>query len=179
MADCTEQSELFTLVGQRRVEVTFAGGDVTSDAGVLLLRQVDRHLGWLANVARRLPDPRALDRCRHSVLHLRRQRVYGLCQGYEDLNDHGTWRHDLALQTACERDVPGASSPTLCRLENRADRTAGLAIHEAFLAQFIASFSAPPEALSLDFDASDDPVHGTQEGQFFHGYFDAYCFLPL
>jgi hypothetical protein len=179
MADCTGQVELFAPVGRRRVEVNFEGGDVTSDAGVLLLRQVDRHLGLLSNVAARLPDPRVPTRCRHSVLQLLRQRIYGLCQGYEDLNDHTTWRHDLALQTACERDVLGASSPTLCRLENRADRTAALAIHEEFLAQFIASFPAPPEALTLDFDATDDPVHGAQEGRFFHGYYDAYCFLPL
>ena len=97
MTDCTEQIELFAPVGRRRIEVKFEGGDVTSDAGVLLLRQVDRRIGLLQRVAERLPDPRDPNRCRHSALHLLRQRVYGLCQGYEDLNDHDTWRHDLAF----------------------------------------------------------------------------------
>lgn len=107
MSDGARQTELFAPVGRRPVEVNVEGGDVTSDVGVLLLRQVDRHLGWLANVAARLPDPRFPERCRHTLLHLRRQRIYRLFQGYEDLNDHTTWRHDLALPTAYERDVPG------------------------------------------------------------------------
>lgn len=179
MSDCTGQRELFAPIGRRRVDVRFEGGEVTSDAGVLLIRQVDRQLGLLQNVAERLDDPRDPRRCTHSTLHLLRQRVYGLCQGYEDLNDHDTWRHDLALRTACERVSPGASSPTLCRLENRMDRSAAWVIHEEFLNQFIASFQAPPEELILDFDATDDPVHGAQEGRFFHGYYDRYCFLPL
>ncbi|MDF9391029.1 MULTISPECIES: IS1380 family transposase [Methylococcus] len=179
MTDCTEQIELFAPVGCRWVEVKFEGGDVTSDAGVLLLRQVDRRIGLLQRVAERLPDPRDPNRCRHSLLHLLRQRVYGLCQGYEDLDDHDTWRHDLALQTSCERVSPGASSPTLCRLENRMDRLTAKVIHEVFLEPFIASFETPPDRLILDFDATDDPVHGAQEGRFFHGYYDQYCFLPL
>jgi hypothetical protein len=174
----TGQRELFAPMGRRRIEVAFEGGDVTSDAGVMLLRQVDRQLGLLQKVAKRLPDPRDPRRCTHSTLHLLRQRVFGLCQGYEDLNDHDTWRHDLALQTADERVSPGASSPTLCRLENRMDRSAAWAIHEEFLDQFIASFPTPPEELILDFDATDDPVHGAQEGRFFPGYYDQYCFLP-
>ncbi|WP_434129668.1 IS1380 family transposase [Methylocaldum sp. GT1BB] len=179
MTHCTGQIELFAPVARRRIDVAFDGGAVTSDAGVLLLRQVDRKLGLLDSVAQRLKDPRDPSRCAHAVLHLLRQRVYGLCQGYEDLNDHDTWRHDLALQTACERLSPGASSPTLCRLENRMDRAAALAIHEVFVEQFIASFPTPPDQLILDFDATDDPVHGHQEGRFFHGYYDHYCFLPL
>lgn len=90
MTDCTGQIELFAPVGRRLVEVKFEGGDVTSDAGVLLLRQVDRQIGLLQRVAERLYAPRDQSRCRHSALHLLRQRVYGLCQGYEDLNDHDT-----------------------------------------------------------------------------------------
>jgi hypothetical protein len=179
MPDCTEQMDLFAPVGRRQVEVKFEGGDVTSDAGVLLVREVDHKLGLLARVAERLPDPRDPNRCRHSSLDLLRQRVYGLCQGYEDLNDHDDWRHDLALQTACDRVLPGASSPTLCRLENRMDRSAAWAIHEVLVDQFIASFKTPPAELTLDFDATDDPVHGHQEGRFFQGYYDEYCFLPL
>ena len=108
-----------------------------------------------------------------------RQRVYGLAAGYEDLNDHDALRWDPAWQTAVERDKPAASSPTLCRLENRADRQIAIAMHQVLVDQFIASFAEPPTELILDFDATDDAVHGRQEGRFFQGYYDHYCFLPL
>jgi len=108
-----------------------------------------------------------------------RQRVYGLAQGYEDLNDHDTLREDLALQTAVNRDEALASSPTLCRLENRAGRETAWALHAVLVEQFIASHKRAPKELVLDFDATDDRVHGEQEGRFFHGYYDHYCFLPL
>lgn len=163
----------------RRVEAEFSGGDVTSDGGVLLLRQADRRLGLTASIARLLEDPRRQASCEHTVLSMLRQRVYGLAAGYEDLNDHDSLRHDLAWQTAVECDKPAASSPTLCRLENRAGREAAVAIHRVLVDQFIASFTEPPTELILDFDATDDPVHGNQEGRFFHGYYDQYCFLPL
>jgi len=115
----------------------------------------------------------------HDGLSLLRQRVYGLALGYEDLNDHETLRRDLAIQTAVERTKALASSSTLCRRENRADRDAAWRMHEVMVEQFIASFKRPPRKLVLDFDATDDAVHGKQEGRFFHGYYDHYCFLPL
>lgn len=108
-----------------------------------------------------------------------RQRVYGLSLGYEDLNDHDTLRLDMALQTAVDRDAALASAPALCRLENRTDRQAAWAVHEVLAAQFIASHQRAPKELVLDFDATGDQVHGAQEGRFFHGYYDHYCFLPL
>src|SRR5208282_801069 len=126
-----------------------------------------------------LPDPRAPERIEHPLLSLVRQRIYGLAQGYEDLNDHDTLRHDLVWQTAVERDQVLASSPTLCRLENRADRPVAWAVHQVIVDQFIASFGQAPTELILDFDATDDRVHGQQEGRFFHGYYGDYCFLPL
>ncbi len=163
----------------RRVEVEFSGGNVTSDAGVLLVRQADRLLGLTESVARLLEDPRRQASCEHTVLSMLRQRVYGLALGYEDLNDHDFLRDDLAWQTAVERDQPGASSPTLCRMENRVGREMAVAMHQVLVDQFIASHREPPSELILDFDATDDPVHGNQEGRFFHGYYDHYCFLPL
>ncbi len=163
----------------RKVEADFSGGNVTSDAGVLLVRQVDRLLGLTASVAPLLPDPRRQASCEHTVLSMLRQRVYGLALGYEDLNDHDTLRSDLAWQTAVERDEPGASSPTLCRLENRAERETAVAINQVLIDQFIASHRQPPTELILDFDATNDPVHGHQVGRFFQGYYDEYCFLPL
>lgn len=179
MPDCTEQQELFGRVGRRQIEVGFDGGDVTSDAGLLLIKKADEQIGLLSRVAAVLPDPRDPDRVEHRMDELLRQRVYALAQGYEDLNDHDRLRHDLALQTVVGRDKPGASSPTLCRLEQRADRDVACAIHDILVERFIASFALPPEELILDFDATDDPVHGNQEGRGFHGYYDHYCFLPL
>jgi hypothetical protein len=108
-----------------------------------------------------------------------RQRVFGLCQGYEDLNDHDRLRDDLALQTALDKLKPAASSPTLCRFENRANRGAAVAMQHLLVEQFIASFKKAPEELVLDFDATDDLVHGNQEGRHFSAYYDNYCFLPL
>jgi hypothetical protein len=161
------------------VEARFDGGAVSSDAGVLLLRQADRKLGLLAEVAKRLKDPRDPGRVTHSQASMLRQRVYGIALGHEDLNDHETLRNDLALQTAVDRADPLASAPTLCRLENRAECETAWAVHEVLAEQFIASFPVPPKELILDFDSTDDPVHGDQEGKFFHGFYNEYCFLPL
>ncbi len=99
--------------------------------------------------------------------------------GYEDLNDHERLRTDLLLQTAVEQDRVLASASTLCRFENRASREAAWRLHAVMVDQFIASFKRAPKKLILDFDATDDAVHGKQEGRFFHGYYDHYCFLPL
>ena len=161
------------------MEASFSGGHVSSDGGVLLLRQADRKTGLLAGAAKALLDSRRKKSCRHSAASLLRQRVYGLALGYEDLNDHDTLRADLALQTAVDRDRDLASAPTLCRWENRTDRQTAWALHEVLVEQFIASHKRPPKELVLDFDATDDRVHGEQEGRFFHGYYDHYCFLPL
>jgi hypothetical protein len=130
-------------------------------------------------VAQALEDGRRKKSCRHSLLSLLRQRIYGLCLGYEDLNDHDVLRQDIGLQTAVERDEALASASTLCRWENRSGRKAAWAIHRVLVDRFIASFDRAPKRLILDFDATDDPVHGDQERRFFHGYYDHYCFLPL
>ena len=108
-----------------------------------------------------------------------RQRVHAVALGYEDLNDHDALRDDPVVQTACERDESLASSSTLCRFEQRAERQWAIAIQHQLVEQFIGSFAHRPEELVLDFDATDDPVHGHQPGRFFHGYYDGYCFLPL
>ncbi len=179
MTECTQESFEFPVCKRRVVESNFRGGDITSNGGVLLLREADRRLGLCEAVARVLKDPRDARRCLHGSEDLLRQRVYALALGYEDLNDHDALRHDLAVQTAVDRIEPLASSATLCRWENRADREVAWRIHEVMLERFIASFDAPPEELILDFDATDDAVHGKQEGRFFHGYYDHYCFLPL
>ena len=144
-----------------------------------MLRQADLRLELTWQVAAVVEDARRQASCRHDLTGLLRQRVYGLALGYEDLNDHQSLRRDPALQTAVDCDEALASSPTLCRWENRAGRETAWAIHRVLAEQFIASYQCPPKHLILDFDATDDVVHGTQEGRFFHGYYDHYCFLPL
>ena len=180
VTDCTLESIEFPPVKKRQIEANFGGGEVSSNGGVLLLRQVDRRVGLLDAVARRVRDPRSPLLIQHSLASLLKQRVYGLCLGHEDLNDHHELRQDTLLQTAAERDEVLGSSATLCRLENwKHHRDSAIAIHEVIIERFIASFREAPASLVLDFDATDDPVHGHQEGRFFHGYYDHYCFLPL
>jgi hypothetical protein len=173
-ADCTGtvcNPELFQFpaVKKRRVTAGFSGGDLTSDGGLLLLRQADRQLGLTQALADVLPDPRDPEWIVHPLLTFLRQRVHGLCLGYEDLNDHDHLRQDLAWQTAAERDAALASSPTLCRWENRADRKVVWLVQEIMVNQFIAAFAQAPRELILDFDSTDDRVQGQQEGRFFHG----------
>ena len=179
MTDCIQERLPFPRCKGRRVEASFSGGDITSNGGVLLLRQADRALGLTEQVAKALIDPRRLASCRHDALAIVSQRVYSLALGYEDLNGHDQLRRDLALQTAVEKDRVLASASTLCRFEKRAGREQAVRMHEVLVEQFIASYPRPPRRLILDFDATDDRVHGQQERRFYHGYYDAYCFLPL
>ena len=179
MTDCNQECLPFPRCKGRRIEAGFSGGDITSNGGVLLLRQADRVLGLTERVAKALCDPRRKASCRHDALSIVRQRVYSLALGYEDLNDHDELRRDLALQTAVESDRALASSSTLCRFEQRAGRAEAVRLHEVLVEQFIASYPRPPRRLILDFDATDDRVHGQQVGRFYHGYYDHYCFLPL
>ncbi len=179
MTNCNQESFAFPGCKGRRIEASFDGGDITSDGGVLLLRQADRLLKLSESITKALDDPRRRASCQHDTLSLVRQRLYALSLGYEDLNDHHTLRQDVALQTAVNRTQALASASTLCRFENRADREQAWRLHEVLIEQFIRSFKRAPRKLVLDFDATDDRVHGEQEGRFFHGYYDDYCFLPL
>jgi Transposase DDE domain group 1 len=179
VTDCNQGKIEFPGFGGRKIEAAFRGGEVSSDGGLLLLRQVDRWLGLTKQLGQVLPDQRNPDRITHPLETLLQQRIYGLALGYEDLNDHDALRHDLLWQTAAERDEALGSSSTLCRWENRAGRKEAWLMHRVLFEQFVARFEAPPEQLVLDFDATDDRVHGAQVGAFFHGYYGDYCFLPL
>lgn len=179
MTKCYQTHMKFPRVKRRQVEVNFEGGEVTSDGGAVLLRQTDRAIGLTKAIDRVLDDSRVTGRCEHSQLSMLRQRIYALAAGYEDLNDHDSLRRDTAFQTAVECDHPLSSAPTLCRLEGRADQSAAFNLHQVLLEQFINSFDKPPKRLVLDFDATDDPVHGDQVGKHFNRYYDSYCFLPL
>jgi hypothetical protein len=181
--NCTEEVDVGTIefgrLGRRVVEGRFDGGSMTSDGGVMLLGQVDRKLGLLEAAARCIADPRSALLIKHAVRDMLRQRVYALALGWEELNDHGALRCDVAMQTAVGVDREVASAPTLCRLEKWADRATAWRLHALLADQFIASFESPPEELVLDFDATDNPLHGQQEGSFFNAYYDSYCYLPL
>lgn len=145
----------------------------------MALRAADRRTGLLKALDGVIKDSRDADQIKHRQIDLLRQRVYGLALGYEDLNDHDTLRRDVVWQSAVERGEELASSPTLCRLENRTDRDTAWAMSRVLVEQFIASFQAAPKELVLDFDATDDRVHGLQAGRAFHGYYGDWCFLPL
>lgn len=179
MTVCTTQSIEFTRCKRRKVVGDFSGGEITSDAGVLLLSEVDRRLRLTERIAPKFDDPRCKGKCDHSMRDLLRQRIYALALGYEDLNDHATLRKDTALQTAVGRDTDLASNSTLCRFENRASQKMCWQISQELVGGFIESHATPPRQLILDFDCTDDPVHGHQIGRFFHDYYDRYCFLPL
>lgn len=178
-AVCNPDLFQFPAVKKRAVGAGFTGGEVASDGGLPLLRQTARRIGLTKAPAKTLPDARDPQRIEPPLWSLARQRIYGLAQGYADLNDHDALRQDLAWPTAVARDAALASSPTLCRLEKRAARRVAGAVQAVIVEQCPASFAAPPGELVLDFDSTDDRGHGQQEGRFFHGYYGAYCFLPL
>lgn len=183
MTECNRKPIPFSSLKRKDIVADFAGGTITSDAGGLLLREVDRRLGLTQALAEVIPDPREPHLIQHEQQTMIAQRVLSIALGYEDLNDHHTLREDPLLQTLTEQtpaaEAPLASPPTLCRLENRVNRRALVKMSEVLVETFIASFDEPPEELVLDFDATDDRVHGRQEGRGFHGYYDHYCFLPL
>lgn len=179
MTKCYQTSFEFPSVKRRKVEADFSGGDISSNGGIPLIAQIDRQMGLTQAVAKALGDDRRKASCDHSLEELLKQRVYAITLGHEDLNDHQELRHDLALQTATSRVDALASPATLCRLEQRSDRAAAVAIHQVLFNQFVQAHEEPPRRLILDFDATDTPLHGNQEGRFFHGYYDHYCYLPL
>ncbi len=183
MTECNRQAVLFSSLGRQEIRADFAGGTLTSDAGGLLLREVDRRLGLVDALTDCLTDPRDPARIRHEQRTMLAQRIFGIALGYEDLNDHNELRRDPLFSVLADKppkpNDPLASSPTLCRLENRVDRKALARMSGVFVEQFIASFDQPPDELVLDFDPTDLPLHGQQEGRFFHGFYGHYCFLPL
>lgn len=179
MTNCTRKLFDFPTLKKHKVTASFDGGSVTSDAGGLLLREADRNLNLLAPLAKSFPDKRDQSKVEHSILTMLRQRVFGVALGYEDLNDQDTLCHDIALQTMVGNDGKLASSPTLCRFENTANKAFAWVVHKQMIETFIASYKDAPEELVLDFDATDDLVHGDQEGRYYHGYYGNYCFLPL
>lgn len=179
MTKCNKFPIIFSSIKNKKIIANFKGGSITSDAGVLLLREIDKKLNLTKNISKLIPDHREPGKVKHKNLDMLRQRIYALALGYEDLNDHNYLKKDLALKTAVEKENELASPSTLCRFENKFKRKLALDIHKEILNQFIKSFKKTPEKLILDFDATDLPVHGRQENRHYHGYYKHDCFLPL
>lgn len=179
MTNCTKEITTFLPLKKRKIEVDFSGGSITSDAGILLLRQIDKNLKLTKKIASCFTDRRDQSKIIHSVEKMLQQRVYGIALGYEDLNDHNELRKDIAFQTAVNSDEELASSPTLCRFENTSNKQAIWDAHKVIWNNFVDSFGSPPKELTFDFDPTDTTIYGNQEGKFYHGYYNDYCFLPL
>jgi hypothetical protein len=192
--ECTTQPIVLQAENDRTLVAGFDGGTICSDAGVILLKQVEQATGIIRQFAACFTDHRDPDLIDHTLYELIAQRVYALALGYEDLNDHDVLRHDLLLAALVGKKDPHAEplagKSTLNRLELtpvRADRNSRykkIVVHRPdvdrfFVEAFIQSYDSPPACIVLDLDATDDPVHGDQLGKFFHGYYGHYCYLPL
>jgi len=164
---------------KKAYDINFRGGDLSSDGGAILLQQADKMLRLSEQISETIKDPRKQSQTEHSMLDMVRQRLYAIALGYEDLNDHSSLRKDQVLQALLRKDSELASASTLCRFEQYADRDAMVKMSQILLEHFISSHKKPPAQIILDFDGTDDQTHGNQEGSFFHGYYDHYCFLPL
>jgi len=194
LTECSATLFEFAAVDGRHVVASFDGGAITSDAGALLLGETDRAIKLTTRFARCFADARSPELIEHAVDTMVLQRVVGIALGYEDLNDHDELRHDpvlavLAGKLAARRSdcAPLAGKSTLNRLElSRPEPTRyhrvshdPAAIEALFVDMFMEAHRRPPAQIILDLDATDDPLHGDQEGRFFHGYYDCYCYLPL
>ena len=199
--DCIPHQFEFQGMTRRTVVASFDGGTLSSDGGVLLLAAVDRRLRLLEQFAACFKDHRNPALVEHSIEELVRQRVFGLALGYEDLNDHDELRTDPLLASVVgkadptgsdrrqeqDRGKPLAGKSTLNRLElgaEKQDRYRKIsldteAVDRFFVDVFLAAHPSSPKEIVLDLDATDDPLHGEQEGRFFHGYYGGYCYLPL
>ena len=192
--ECTPESFDFGTAEGRRIVAAFDGGTMTSDAGVLLLGAADKAIGLIERLTACFQDHRRSDLVEHLLPTLIGQRVFAIALGYEDLVDHDELRHDPVLAVlsgkleAKRSDcAPLAGKSTLNRLEHAPTGAAtryhkighdGQAIERLFVDLFLEAHTAPPRQIVIDLDATDDPLHGHQEGRFFHGYYDCYCYLP-
>lgn len=182
MTDCNTQMS-FNWYKKRDLLVDFKGGEITSDAGLLLLRQADETLGLVPGLADCVRDNRDLRYVDHGMLDLLRQRIYQIVAGYEDCNDANLLRRDPALKAVCDRllsEKDLASQPTLTRLENTVTARDLYRIGKYFIESYVQRRKKDkPRRIILDIDSTDDPTHGNQQLTFFHGYYDQYMYHPL
>jgi hypothetical protein len=189
MTECSQETLAFTAHFSRRTEAAFTAGQVSSDGGALLVREVDRKINLLSRLSSCFSDGRSRLLVKHQMSEMLAQRIYGLALGYEDLNDHEQLRSDPLLGVLSgkrELDEPLAGKSTLNRLElvGRSGRYHKIgysaeAIDQLLVNLYMESHAAPPSQIVLDLDATDIPLYGHQPERFFHGYYDSYCYLPL
>jgi hypothetical protein len=179
MTKCNKESIKFQPLKNRIIEAQFSDDAVTSDGGVLLLRESDKNLRLTERLSKIFNDPRDQTLIRHSIQDMLKQRIYSLCLGYEDLNDQNNLRNDPAIQTAIDKLESLASPSTLCRFENNSDKNFILQANKLMIDIFIESFQYPPKEIILDCDPTDVAVHGNQINRHYHGYYGSYCFLPI
>lgn len=179
MAMCNPNRAALGTVAGRKVLADFSGGHVTSDAGVLLLSQVEAKVRLLERAAALIPDPRNPLKVEHTQEATLRQRVFALALGYEDVIDHDELCKDIAFQTAAGRVEKLAGASTVARLEHRADKKSLWSLHKLLLETFFESHAVAPEEIILDLDSTDFRVHGGQEGRHFNAFYDENIFLPL
>jgi hypothetical protein len=190
MTECIQSDFRFKACGKREIVAKFDGGTISSDGGAFLLRQTDQRLNLLPRLANCFLDGRNQEQVEHSIAEMLSQRIYGLALGYEDINDHEQLRQDpvfgiLAGREELERPLAGKS--TLNRMELGTGINSRYkkitfwkeAVDELLVQVFIESQAKAPAEIILDVDTTDLPLHGQQEGRFFHGYYDSYCYLPL
>ena len=193
--ECISDQLEFQAFQGRRVVASFDGGLISSDAGAVLLRETDRAVGLIGRVAGCFQDGRSAKSVVHSLQTLVGQRIVGLALGYEDVNDHDHLRHDPVLSLFSDRLEPRrrdcaalAGKSSMNRLEHSPVTAAHRyhkidhdprALEDLFVALFLEAHEGAPQRITLDLDATDDPLHGAQEGRFFHGYYGCYCYLPL
>ncbi len=182
MTECCRQLT-FGFYKDKQLVADFKGGRISSDAGLLLVRELDAKLGWLAEAASVTSDPRCVRSTDLEILTLLRQRVFGLIGGYEDQNDHDRMRSDPVLKLTCDRgpgDDPLASQPTLSRFENWVSAREVSRLNKLLVKHYIALYRRQrPREIILDVDPTDDPCHGAQQLALFNGFYDQYMYLPL
>jgi hypothetical protein len=174
---------VFPAVGGKEVVSRNDGGDITSDAGLLLVSLADKKLGLTAAMADAIVDPREQGKVSHGIIEMARERIYAICQDYEDANDLDTLRHDPALKTMCER-LPKtgdalASQPTISRFENMPGAKDQLRMAVAMARRVISALPAQTRRVIIDVDPTEDPCHGQQEFEFFNGHYGCHCYLPV
>jgi len=177
-----KQLLLFKDISGKKIEADFNGGEVSSDGGILFLREVEREVGLIRRIGEVLRDRRHPGYVKHQFIQLLKQRVFQIICGYEDGDDSDELRHDPVLKMTCERlpdEKPLASQPTMSRFENGLSRTDLYRIAEVFLDIFIESYEEPPEAIILDIDDTDDPTHGHQQLALFNAFHNNYCYMPI
>jgi hypothetical protein len=182
MSEQSVDQSCFDFLGRLPIVVEAKAVDVSSDAGILPLRQFDGQIGMTARFIDCLEDPRDLDQIDHTFPEMVRQRIFGILAGYEDCNDHDTLRGDPVFKIVAGREPQDndlASQPTLSRFENAIDIPSLWRLHDFFIDEFIRSFPTPPGRITLDLDATDDPCHGQQQLVLFHGFYEQYQYLPL